>query len=65
MKGADACISLVDVIVGQQDEAGLCKVCMELEGTGTLKSTQAEWKNYYSWVMHFRQGQAVTVRACG
>jgi len=49
--------------VGEQDDNGIRKVCLELEGTGTLKSTNAEWKNYYSWVMHFKEGQAITVRA--
>jgi ketosteroid isomerase-like protein len=53
----------VDSIVQDRDNTDLTKVCIELEGTATLKSDKSEWKNYYSWVMHFRKEQAIVVRA--
>lgn len=40
-------LNTVDVVVQEQDENGITKVCLELEGATTLKKDKSEWRNYY------------------
>lgn len=53
----------VDSVVQDRDNTDITKVCLELKATAKLASDKKDWKNYYSWVMHFRKEQVIVVRS--